>query len=322
MKTKGDKTGEVEKIGEHFFHLPKPQITHLNLITSTDETIFLTGETGSGKTELAKYIHYNGPRQEKKVISISLSSIAGGLFESELFGHIKGAFTGAYTGHTGLFQTYNEGTIILEDITELPFKRQDKLLTFLDEGMIKRVGSSDTAQLDIRIIATTNQNVTEQVRKGLFREDLYFRLTTGFEFEMPSLNTIDVKFIDSMLCSEISKKRDKYSDLINGNGSPQFSKKALQIIKDNLSGNYRGIQKLANYLAFTKKTNFAPDDLPPQLFKNVKYTSGNKLQTIEEKMIEYMIDILEICGGNRTKTAEILGISTRTLRDKLNKKND
>lgn len=277
-------------------------------IAKTDITVLLTGESGVGKEIIAKYIHRNSNRANHPFIAINCAAITETLLEAELFGHEKGAFTGATERKPGKFELADRGTLLLDEISEMAYKLQAKLLRVIQEKEIDRVGGIKPIPVDVRIIATTNRDLWEEVKKGNFREDLFYRINV-FPIRIPPLRERqeDIIPLAEFFLRRLSNKMSKNLYL------SEEMKKFL--LKKPWNGNVR---ELENYIYRISVLSQEGEINPPQEnelpFEEKKPSKIGKLKDAEKEMI---IDALKKTNGNRTKAAKILGISVRTLRNKL-----
>ena len=278
----------------------------LQKVASTDISVLITGETGTGKELIAKEIHRRSPRQNGPFVTINCGAIPENLIESELFGHVRGAFTGAVASRPGKFQIADKGTLFLDEIGELPLNLQVKLLRALQERVVFRVGDSRPEKVDIRIVAATNRNLEEEIRTGNFREDLYYRLNV-VNIWLPPLRDRgdDVLIIAKVLLS-------KYADELN-NTVKGFSPSALAAIKKhNWPGNIRQLEnRIKKALVLCEKTLLSAEDLDlgPQAETPIMPLEKAK----EEFQRRYVLEALERNNGNRTQTARDLGVDPRTI---------
>ncbi len=274
-------------------------------VAPTNTTVLLAGESGTGKELIARCIHQNSPRAERVFAPVNCAALAPSLIESDLFGHEKGAFTGAAGQHLGRFERAHGGTLFLDEIGELDGNLQAKLLRVLQERTFERVGGSRQISVDVRVIAATNRNLKQAAGDGKFREDLYYRLST-FPIELPPLRERP---------GDILKlARHFLGKAAHGLGKPHLalSPEAERVLLAyGWPGNVREMENTMERLAILCDDVIEPDDLPvtaegptrPVLFKD-----------IERKAIE---DALQANGGSRAKTARQLGISLRTLQYRL-----
>jgi transcriptional regulator with GAF, ATPase, and Fis domain len=279
----------------------------LQKVAGTDISVLITGETGTGKELIAKEIHRRSTREGGPFVTINCGAIPENLIESELFGHVKGAFTGAVMSRPGKFQIADKGTLFLDEIGELPLNLQVKLLRALQERVVVRVGDSKPEKVDIRVVAATNRNLDEEIRAGNFREDLYYRLNV-VNLWLPPLRERgdDVLIIAKVLLS-------KYADEL-GSSVKGFSPAALAAIKKHpWPGN---IRQLENYikkaLVLCDQTLLAPEDLG--LGAAAAETGILPLEKAKEEFQRrYVLEVLERNNGNRTQTARDLGVDPRTI---------
>ena len=284
-------------------------------IADTRASVLITGESGTGKELIAKAIHYNSPRRDGPFIRINCAALPEGLVESELFGHEKGAFTGAIRKSRGRFELADGGTLLLDEVSEISPGLQAKLLRVLQEREFERVGSGQTIQVDVRIISTSNRNLREQIEKGKFREDLFYRLNV-----IPMhISPLRERKEDIPILAEHFLR--KYN-LENNRSIEGISQKVYEMFLEYAwPGNVRELENYIERAVVTSKTKIlAPGDFPKEIaFGRADFAPGAigvgcSIHEAEKRLI---MKTLEAQGGNRTKAAEILGISTRTLRNKL-----
>jgi two-component system response regulator FlrC len=289
-------------------------------VAPSDASILITGESGTGKEVMARFIHNNSRRKRNPFISINCAAIPESLLESELFGHEKGAFTGAIARRIGKFEEASGGTLLLDEVTEMQPLLQAKLLRAIQEKEIDRVGGSKPVKVDIRIIATSNRNMEQAVKEGTFREDLYFRLNV-ISIAMPALRErpLDIEPLAEYFI-------DKYSHANDISIEP-ISRQCRNILRQFLwRGNIRELENTMHravllsdnglitpqVLEVAGLSGALKTDPEPQSIKNTLI--GRTVADVEKDLI---IGTLSHCLGNRTKAATILGISIRTLRNKL-----
>lgn len=288
----------------------------VEIYAPTSETILITGETGTGKDLIAKKIHELSPRKNKPYVVVNLASISPNLFESELFGHEKGSFTGATGEKIGYFETANSGTIFLDEIGELPKELQGKLLRAIQYSEIYRIGSPKPIKLDIRIITATNKDLLDAVHKKEFRADLYYRLNRGF-IHLPPLRARGDD-IDLLANHFLKVGQSIYGKTIRG-----FSEAILQQLrKYEFPGNIRELENIVLHtVAENLNGSFIEDiNLPGQspMSSNGDYNTNGFL-TIEESIQNQVIRVIQYTNGNTQRAAIILGVSERTLQRKLKK---
>ena len=288
-------------------------------VTDFRTTVLLTGESGTGKELVAKALHYKGVRARKPFIAVNCGAIPETLLESELFGHVRGAFTDASRSRRGLFEEANGGTIFLDEIGELPHPLQVKLLRVLQEGEIRRVGDSQPISIDVRVVAATVRDLPEDVRKGVFREDLFYRLNV-LPIRLPPLRE---RRTDIPLLVEHFMKR------LGPQLNPQLTEvdaSAMKILTGYAwPGNVRELENtVERALVLTDGHSLGIADLPPRIRESqdrVRMTlASNELSIKKTTRIieqELIARALEKTGGNRTHAAELLEISHRALLYKI-----
>jgi DNA-binding NtrC family response regulator len=277
----------------------------------TSATVLITGESGTGKEVVARAIHYNSPRASAPFVPVNCGGIPEGLLESELFGHVKGAFTGATESRAGFFQTAELGTIFLDEISETTLPMQVKLLRVLQDKEVCMVGTTRPRKVNVRIIAATNKDLLDLVRKGIFREDLFFRLHV-ITIEIPPLRERgnDILLLAHHFAESFCREFDK--------PVPRFSDNALQALKDySWPGNVRELENVVQRLIVMTDGDIL--DVPdfPSLMRFSALRKTGFQRTLNEVEAEYIQNVLERVGGNKTRAAEILGIDRKTLRAKL-----
>lgn len=278
-------------------------------------TVTIMGETGTGKELVAKAIHFTSPVKYSPFVTFNCGTVVEGLIESELFGHVKGAFTGAITDKTGLFEAAKDGTIFLDEISELPLSVQPHLLRVLQNGEFRRLGSHKVLKAKCRVIAATNKDLHEQVKTGRFREDLYYRLTP-LTLKMPSLREKkdDIPLLSRHFIEMFNKRTGK---AVAGISRPA----QIAMMSYNWPGNVRELENVIEQAAILTPEPFIRiDDLPDYLktteTDNLPIRPPMSLSEVEKMHID---KILKDCKGNRTNAAKILGISRRALFRKIKK---
>jgi Nif-specific regulatory protein len=277
-------------------------------VADTTASVLIEGESGTGKELVARAIHTNSNRKNRTFIPIFCGSLAENILESELFGHKKGAFTGAVENKAGLFEEANGGTLFLDEIAEVNKNIQTKLLRVLQEGEIKRVGETQIRKVEVRILSATNKNLLDEVKKGNFREDLYYRLNV-INIKMPPLRerNEDIPLLAEHFLRKFAERNKKN---IEG-----FSAEALDyLMNQNWSGNIRELENaIERAVILTKGKSIQPENLSmtqarPQI------EIGQTLEEIEKSVV---LSTLDKNDNNRTKTAEVLGVSRRWLQYRL-----
>jgi len=276
-------------------------------------TILITGESGTGKELVARAIHYNSPRAKSPFVPINCGGIPEALLESELFGYMKGAFTGATETRAGFFQTAEGGTIFLDEISETGLSMQVKLLRVLQDREVFMVGVRYPQRVDIRIIAATNKNLANLIEKELFREDLFYRLNV-ITIDIPPLREREEDIL--LLLQHYSLK---YAEEF-GKSVPRFSDGVLEIFKGYYwPGNVRELENIIQRLVIMGESDFIDvPDLPSLMrFSAIKGSGLNR--TLAAVEAEHILSVLASVDDNKTRAAAILGINRKTLREKLKK---
>jgi len=298
-------------------------------IARSEASVLITGESGTGKEVMARHIHAKSGRKDKPFVSVNCAAIPDNLLESELFGHEKGAFTGAVARRIGKFEEANGGTLLLDEISEMDVRLQAKLLRAIQERVIDRVGGSQPVRVDIRIIATSNRNLADEVKKGTFREDLFYRLNV-VHLRLPALRERPADVLE--LASYFAKK---YAD-VNGLPIRALAADAKRLIAKNpWRGNVRELENTihravllatgpeidADAIMTPEGESLAPaasDPASRAVQAADAVTRSLVGRTVADVERDLILDTLDHCLGNRTHAAKILGISIRTLRNKLN----
>ena len=286
-------------------------------VAPTDATVLLQGESGTGKELVARLVHRNSNRDDGPFVRVNCAALSESLLESELFGHTKGAFTGANRGRPGRFELADEGTILLDEVTETSEKLQAELLRVIEEKEFERVGGNTTIRVDARIIATTNRDIEEEVEEGRFRQDLFFRLNV-VPLELPPLRRRhgDVPLLAEYFARRFAKKL--------GRRCPTFTDAALEKLEAyRWPGNVRELENLLQrVLIMNEGQSVGVDDLPTRLRRvenpMMEATAGEP-QTLEEIERRAILSSIREAEGNKTRAAEKLGISARTVWNKLKK---
>ena len=283
-------------------------------VASTNANVLIQGESGVGKELVADALHNLSLRKDKPFIKVNCASLTPTLLESELFGHEKGAFTGAIARKKGRFELADGGTLFLDEIGEIDLSTQVKLLRVLQERQFERVGGEETLTVDVRVVAATNRNLAEEVKKGNFREDLYFRLNV-VHIEVPPLRERkeDIPLLISHFLETLSSKNNRKVDSISAQ-----ARKAL--FAYSWPGNIRELQNAIEAgVVMCHGRTIELEDLPEQIksIDNEDMLSvklGSSLEEVEKELITRTISF---CGGNKTKAATVLGIGRKTLHRKL-----
>ncbi len=306
----------------------KKILEEIDIIANTKSSVLITGETGTGKELIAKNIHYKSSRADKPFIKLNCAAIPETLIESELFGYEKGAFTGAEKTTKGKFELADGGTLLLDEIGEMPIHMQSKLLRVLQEKEIMRLGGSQTISIDVRIIATTNRDLVEEIKNGNFREDLFYRLNV-IHFHLPPLRERkeDIPLLIEYFINVYNKE--------NGLDVQGIEDKALKMLLEyNWPGNIRELQNVIERATIYTKVGKIPPEHIKLLdvnYKNIEEKNnsndnenldefsfivrpGDNIHEIERKLI---LNTLQVYP-NKTEAAEKIGITVRTLRNKLN----
>jgi len=295
--------GESRSMAEVFRAIAK--------VAATPATVLISGESGTGKELAARAIHYSSPRVSAAFVAVNCGSIPESLLESELFGHVKGSFTGASESRAGFFQTADGGTIFLDEVSDTSLAMQAKLLRVLQDGEIYMVGSDRSREVDVRVLAATNKDLRTLIKSNVFREDLFFRLNV-ITISMPPLRERgdDVLLLASHFATKFAEKL--------GRPAPRLSDDALRVLKDyHWPGNVRELENLIlRLMVMTEGDLIDVPDLP----STMRFSMGREVgldRTLAEVEAEHIRNVLASVGGNKTRAAEILGIDRKTLREKL-----
>ncbi len=317
----------------------KSVVVMADKIAPSEATVLITGESGTGKEVMSRYIHRKSKRVSGPFIAVNCAAIPENLLESELFGHEKGAFTGAVGRRLGKFEEANGGTLLLDEVSEMHPLLQAKLLRAIQEREITRIGSNDAVKVDVRIIATSNRNLEESVNKGEFREDLYFRLNV-VNIRLPSLRErkTDLAQLSQFFVDKFSEQNGINKKKISAEAAAKISahhwrgnirelentmhRAVLMSMQNEIEADAVHIAGMAGQAAAAAPATKAPDpsgvsSAESSAVKNegaVETLVGRTIADVERQMI---LNTLDHCLGNRTHAANILGISIRTLRNKL-----
>jgi two-component system response regulator HydG len=296
-------TGKSKAMGKVFQEVEKA--------AASNATVLITGESGTGKELVARAIHYAGSRAAAPFVPVNCGAVPEELLESELFGHVKGAFTGARETRAGFFQTADGGTIFLDEIGETNLSMQVKLLRVLQDKEIYMVGSRKPQKADVRVIAASNKDLLHLVNKGAFRDDLYYRLAV-LTIEIPPLRE---RGEDILLLTNLFV--NKYADEL-GKKAPRFSDKVIQVFREyNWPGNVRELENVVQRVVAMTDTDVI--DVPdlPSLMRHRTVGDARLTRPLEEVELEYIQNVLASVGDNKTEAAKILGINRKTLTKKL-----
>jgi len=283
-------------------------------VAPTKASVLITGESGVGKELIADAIHNLSPRRDKPLIKVHCAALAESLLESELFGHEKGAFTGAQTRKRGRFELADSGSLFLDEIGEINQNVQIKILRVLQERKFERVGGESTVEVDVRFIAATNRDLKQEIAEGRFREDLYYRLNV-VNIHVPPLRERreDIPLLAATFLDEFSRE--------NGKQIEGFEPRARQALYSyDWPGNVRELRNCIESAVVMSSSNFISiDDLPPgpRSTQEKKEIHIPAFSTIEEAEKIIIAETLAMLGGNKTKTAEVLKIGRKTLYQKI-----
>ena len=297
-------------------------------VARSDASVLITGESGTGKEVLARHLHAASSRRGRAFVSVNCAAIPENLLESELFGHEKGAFTGAVARRVGKFEEASGGTLLLDEISEMDVRLQSKLLRALQERVIDRVGGTQPVRVDIRVLATSNRALAEEVRKGTFREDLYYRLNV-VHLRLPALRE---RPADVLALTEHFAR--KYAE-VNGLPARPLSVEARRLVVANpWRGNVRELENtlhravlLATGAEIDADAIRTPEGETLGMAGDPAARAARTAEAVTRSLVgrtvadverDLILDTLDHCLGNRTHAARILGISIRTLRNKLN----
>jgi len=284
----------------------------------SDAPVIIYGESGTGKELVSKAIHEIGSRKDMPFVKVNCASLTESLLESELFGHVRGAYTGAYKDRVGRFEMANQGDLFLDEIGDLPLPTQIKLLRVLEEKVIERVGSSRSISTDVRIISATNQDLLDLVENGTFRKDFYFRINVIPIF-IPSLRD-RAEDIPLLAESFFRKMRLKNGKAIDG-----IREDTMEILMHHSwPGNVRELRGALEYAFVTCHTNMIhPNHLPETIFRQKKLQGGGKQSAFNMHEIERLelLEALEKAKGNQSKAAKILGVSRVTVWNRMKRYN-
>ncbi|MBN2070368.1 MAG: sigma 54-interacting transcriptional regulator [Candidatus Krumholzibacteriota bacterium] len=289
----------------------------ISKIGPLETTVLINGETGTGKELIAKAIHFNGPRKEKQMVTINCGAMPAELLESELFGHKKGSFTGATSDKPGLFETAHGGSIFLDEIGDMPVQLQVKLLRTLQEGEIRRIGENETRKVDVRVIAATNRDLADDINKGLFRQDLFYRLNV-VPVHIPPLRDRqdDILPLTEHFLKKYSSKMDKHNIQI-------VPETMNLLISNKWPGNVRELENtIERALALCGDSKILSKEFFPQFSDLPEYSDNkNKQGSLKQKLSavekQIIIDVLRDTGGKVTHAAKILDVTRQHLHNRI-----
>jgi DNA-binding NtrC family response regulator len=315
-KEVGEKYSFPNIVGNH------PKILEIfeiiSRVAETDATVLIHGESGTGKDLIAKTIHYHSLRKEKPLVTVNCGALTESLLTSELFGHRRGAFTGAIKDTIGRFQAADGGTLVLDEIGEIPVNLQKTLLRVIEEKEFEKVGDSQSTKVDVRIISTTNRNLQEEVAKGNFREDLFYRLSI-VPITIPPLRErpSDIPLLANYFLKRLQK----------GKVPVRVEPEVMDQLKTfSWSGNVRELANIIQQMmVFCRRNTISINDLPPHLFVKEgleQRKEGGKVQLV--KMVsdlekKWIVTKLKESDWNQEKTAKLLGITRKMLTNRINK---
>ena len=284
---------------------------------TTKASVLIQGESGTGKELIARYVHELSPRREKAFVRINCAALPETLLESELFGHEKGAFTGAVERRAGRFELADGGTLLLDEISEISPALQAKLLRVLEEEEFERVGGSTTIRVDVRVVATTNRDLQQAIEDGAFREDLYYRLNV-IPVALPPLRERagDVPYLVGHFLKEYAEQNRRHP--------PRVTEEAMRLLERYpWPGNVRELRNLMQRMVVLNGGDVLDmQDLPPEIRGEAPQRRAHVISvghTIEEAERWLIMRTLQHTRGNRTEAANLLGVTTRTLRNKLSR---
>lgn len=285
-----------------------------NRVAGSQTTLLITGETGVGKEVLAEYIYKHSQRAKQAMVALNCAALPSHLIESELFGHEKGAFTGATAARMGRFEEAHKGTLFLDEIGDLPLDMQTKLLRFLQSGEFQKIGQNKVLKSDVRILAATNVDLEHAVEIGEFREDLYYRLNV-INLHIPPLRErrADIEILAQLFLKQFTVRENRL-DI-------QFSDEALKHLRAyHFPGNVRELgNMIERAVLLCLDQEITPQDLPLKIVKQGQVTGGNLKDSVVNMESDLISKTLEESNGNQSECARRLGISERVLRYKLQK---
>ncbi len=280
----------------------------------SDAPVAVLGETGTGKEVVARALHESSRRAKQPFVAVNVAAMPAELLESELFGHGKGAFTGAATAHRGLFEAAHQGTLFLDEIAEMPLPFQAKLLRALQDGELRRVGESQSFAVDVRVICATHRDLAARVHEGSFRQDLYYRLKV-LTLEVPPLRERqeDVLPLAAQLLDEERAAAKRFTTAAEA-----------RLLAYPWPGNVRELKNVVKHgAALAEGAEVRDEDLPDELLRaplagpRSAGAEGSALRTLAEVEREHLLRVLDACGGSQSEAARVLGVARNTLWRKL-----
>ena len=283
-------------------------ISRIRRVAPHFQTVLVTGETGTGKELVARALHNLGPRRPAPFVVVNCAAITETLFESELFGYVRGAFTGALQDRPGLIQSASGGTVFLDEIGEMPLPTQAKLLRVIQNREIQKLGSSTSSTVDVRFIAATNRSLEQMAKEKVFREDLYYRLS-AVEIKLPSLleRMEDLRLLEQHFLAGCAARYAKPALHLTRRAEAQLSRYTWP-------GNVRELENVLNSCAMLiEGDEIDVHDLPERIRRPLPHAGIEALISLDEVQRRHARSVLELLGGNRVRAAEVLGISRTTL---------
>lgn len=290
-------------------------------VATSDATVLIIGESGTGKELVAREIHDHGPRADQPFVAINCAAMPASLLESELFGHVKGAFTDARRDRPGLILQAGKGTLFLDEIGEMPLEMQAKLLRVLQERKVRPVGGDEEVEYEARLVTATNRDLETEVEEKRFREDLYYRINV-VHVPVPPLRARqgDILLLAQHFISRIAKRTDKPVEGLTAEA-------AQKLLDYDWPGNVRELENcIERAMALTRTCQLAVEDIPEKIRHHVssrlviETDDPTSLITLEEMERRYVRRVIEACGGNKSQAARVLGIDRRSLYRRLDDK--
>ncbi|PYV28882.1 MAG: two-component system response regulator [Acidobacteria bacterium] len=282
------------------------------MIADSRATVLICGESGTGKELVAKAIHHNGSRAQQMFFAVNCGGITEPLLETELFGHVRGSFTGAFENKRGIFEAASGGTVFLDEVSEMSAALQVALLRTIEEQKIRRLGSNQWVKIDVRLISASNRNLSELVEEGKFREDLYYRLRV-IELDLPPLRerSEDIPLLVDHFLKDFGRERDRTFSVSN--------EALTALLGYSWPGNVRELENaLEAAVALNRTGVITPDDLPPKV--RIQERNGDRpedffhdLPSLDELQRRYFMHLIKITGDNKTQVAGIMGVDRKTV---------